>query len=158
MVLPTIDEAANEAEPLVTDVAFPTDFVATSSVQGPLGRQDFLVIDGGRYVGNPSTPGQGTQRVYTSENVRAFYSNSTDFSRPQYDSVQGFDNGNGSTSFVVDLMPDTAGDRTVAVYVMYRATGGGPAFTLTRLAEGRGRPLDRLRAGQRQRVLRPGGG
>jgi hypothetical protein len=138
MVLPTIDQASNEPEPLVTDVAFPTDFIATSAVQGPLGRQDFLVIDGGRYVANPATPGQGTQRVYTSENVRAFYSNSNDYSRPQYDSVQAFDNGNGSTSFVVDLMPGTAGDQTIAVYAMYRPTGGGPAFTLVRLAKGSG--------------------
>ncbi len=135
MTTPTVDNSSNQPEPLITDVVFPTDFVSTSSVLGPFGRQDYLVIDGGRYVSNAGTPGTGTQRVYTQENVRAFYSNSDDSTRPQFETIDGFDVGGGSTAFSVDMQPDSLGDRNVAVYVMFRTIGGSNSFALRLLVE-----------------------
>ncbi len=126
IAVPTLDLSGHEPEPVVTNVVFPTDFVATSSALTILGRKDFMVVDGGRFTSDPGTSGLGTQRIHLSEDVRAYYSTSTDYTRPEYRSVNAFDLGAGSTAFAVDMQPNpSSSDRVVAVYVMYLPPGSG---------------------------------
>ena len=130
MERPLIDQAG--PEPLVNDVAFPTDFVATASAATVLGRRDYLVVNGGRFVSDPlGTPGHGTQRLHLDEAVRAFYSNSTDYTRPQFEQVNAYETG--SASFVVEMAPGEVGDEVSQVYVMYLPVGSD-TFILKRLS------------------------
>jgi parallel beta-helix repeat protein len=104
-------------EPVVPDVAFPNDYVTTASAQTVLGPRDYLVASGGRFVSDPSNPTIGTQRIYKNETLRAYYSNSTDFTRPEIDSVQAV--ATGSTAFRVVV----ASNDVAALYAMYLPTG-----------------------------------
>jgi len=137
---PTVSqpEVANVSTPQAGGSAFPGTLqrVATEqtfTLSGTAQTQDLDLI-AGQYLPNPSTPGQGTQRLFTNIGAEVFYNSSsnTDFTPPTIQSSSAV-TGGGGTTFTVNVAPGEAAAPVDEVLVLYTTENSPGTWTALEL-------------------------
>jgi hypothetical protein len=134
---PVVDLAANEPSKPVADVAFPSKLQNVASYTAPDGSRQRLTIIPGQFVGEPSTPGVGLQRRFTSVTAKVLYApaTSTDYTAPTFRSVSAA--ANGSAVNIATEVSDSGGS-IVRVLALYRDGAVWRSADLTKLSSSGG--------------------
>jgi hypothetical protein len=115
----TFGASANSVEPRVIDGTFPSSYVLTSSQDTVFGQRDSLSVFGGKFLSDATTPGAGTETLFTSMTVLGYYSTDADTSVGTLSHVEAHDNGN-SVSFIAR----NDAEDVARMVISYRLTNG----------------------------------